>query len=536
LARAGEKGVGMTAGEDSSERAAARPVRRVVVVGGGTAGWLAACRLAAAAAPAAGLQVTLVESPDVPTIGVGEGTWPTMRATLERIGLSEPEFLLASDAAFKQGSRFVGWASGAAGDAYLHPFTAPLDGADDAVRAWAALAPGLGFAEATGPQAAVCAAGLAPRQRAMPDYAGALNYAYHLDAGRFAALLARHGVERLGVRHVRDHVEGVERAPDGDIAAVRTRANGAIEGDLFLDCTGQAALLIGQALGVGFVDCGEVLPNDRALAVQAPVVPGSAVASQTDATAHAAGWIWDIGLPGRRGIGCVYASAFMDDDAAAATLARYLADAGLAPAAPPRRLAFRSGYRERFWERNCLAVGLSAGFLEPLEASAIVLVELSLDALVEGFPAARAGMAGLAGRFNARFRYRWERIVEFLKLHYVLSRRDEPYWRRHRAAETVPPRLAELLALWRDRPPGRADLPMADEVFPAASWQYVLYGMGWPAPAAPAVRDGRVEALAPQLAQARHKARALAAGLPTNRAYLDALAAASLPAALEQVS
>ena len=518
--------------EAGRERDVDGTVRRVVVVGGGTAGWLVACRLAAAADRGAArpLTVTLVESPDIPTIGVGEGTWPTMRRTLEAIGLAEADFLLACDASFKQGSRFLGWRTGAADDAYLHPFTPPPPGeARDILAAWDRRG---AFADAVAMQAQPCARDLAPRQRAMPDYAGALNYAYHLDAGRFAQLLARHGVERLGVRHRRATVTGVEADDTGDIAAVLTREQGQVDGDLFIDCTGHAALLIGGHAGVPLVDRTDVLFNDRALAVQVPVEPGSAIRSQTDATAHAAGWIWDIGLPTRRGVGCVYSSAHLDDDAAAATLRAYLrrTTPGLVADPTPRRLAFRSAHRERFWQGNCVAIGLSAGFLEPLEASAIVMIELSIDALLAGFPTRRDVMPVLARRFDALFRYRWDRVIEFLKLHYVLSDRDEPYWRDHRRAETVPPRLADLLALWRDQPPSGADLPQADEVFPAASYQYVLYGMGFPPPPAGPLR-GDGGALAVRLDQQRARTRGLLAGLPTNRAYLDGLAAVSSVAA-----
>nr|AGU09793.1 Tryptophan halogenase [uncultured organism] len=498
----------------------------VVVVGGGTAGWLAACLIAARVGETAArpVTVTLVESPDVPTIGVGEGTWPTMRRTLERIGIDEATFLLACDAAFKQGSRFDGWRTGAPDDSYIHPFVPPAAGEPRAVVAgWQAHGGERAFADAVSAQPAVCALALAPRQRQMPDYAGALNYAYHLDAGKFAALLADHAVRRLGVRLVRDHVVEVVTASDGDIAAVRTRDHGAIAGDLFVDCTGHAALLIGQTLGVEVVDRSDVLPNDRALAVQVPVAADSPIAAQTIATAHAAGWIWDIGLPSRRGVGCVYASRYMDDADALATLTGYLGRtaAGIDPESlTVRRLAFRSGHRARFWVRNCLAVGLSAGFLEPLEASAIVLVELSLEALLADFPATRSAMDVRARRFDTLFRYRWDRIVDFLKLHYVLSERPEPYWRDHRAPDRMPPRLADLLAVWRDQPPSTFDLPQVDEVFPPASYQYVLYGMGWPAPPSPAMTDaGAIEALA----QVRQRARTLAAALPTHRAYLDAL-------------
>ncbi|MFL9839495.1 tryptophan halogenase family protein [Sphingomonas sp. ST-64] len=510
-------------------------VQRIVIVGGGTAGWLSACLIAARADRTCDrpLSVTLIESPDIPTIGVGEGTWPTMRRTLQQIGISEIEFLGACDASFKQGSRFIGWADGAPDDVYYHPFSPPVDGEDGAVvAAWRAHAGGQAFAATVSPQPHICDLRLAPRQRAMPDYAGALNYAYHLDAAKLAALLARHATERLGVRHVRDHVTGVEADTTGDIAAVRTRAHDAVAGDLFIDCTGRAAMLIGDHFDVAFTDRGDVLFNDRALAVQLPVERGSPIAAQTDATAHAAGWIWDIGLPTRRGIGCVYSSAHMDDEAAASVLAAYVGrdpdDLGA------RKLSFRSGHRARFWERNCLAIGLSAGFLEPLEASAIVLIELSLEALLDGFPATRGAMQIHAERFNTLFRYRWDRIVDFLKLHYVPSRRTEPYWQAHRDPASIPDRLKELLALWQHQPPGTADFPMRDEIFPAASHQYVLYGMGMPAPARGAIAID-TDPVARGLAQVAQRGRALAASLPTNRAYLDALRDLARVGALESL-
>ena len=362
----------------------------------------------------------------------------------------------------------------------------------------------------------------------MPDYQGAANYAYHLDAGKFAALLRDHATRRLGVRHLADHVTAVTRGEGDTLAAVATRAHGEIAGDLFIDCTGHAALLIGGELGTPWIDRSDALFNDRALAVQVPVPEGSPIASQTISTAHEAGWIWDIGLPGRRGIGCVYASRFIDDDAAEATLRAYIA--GVLPDAPDvpvRRLSFPTGHRARFWQGNCLAIGLSAGFIEPLEASAIVLIELSLDALVDNFPASAAAMPIHADRFNALFRYRWDRIVEFLKLHYVLSRRPEPYWLAQRDPASVPPRLAAMLALWRDQPPSAWDFPQVDEIFSAASHQYILYGMGYPVPPGPAASDRAVAALAEQ----RQRARSLASALPTNRDYLDALTGAAATAA-----
>jgi tryptophan 7-halogenase len=214
-------------------------IQRIVIVGGGTAGWLSACLLAAQRSD---LSVTLVEAPNIPTIGVGEGTWPTMRETLAKIGVPEAEFLRECDASFKQGSRFDGWLDGSATDSYLHPFTPPpSDEMRDLLSAWKHSAPESPFAAAMTSQFAACANNLAPRQRTMPDYAGALNYGYHLDAGRFATLLARHATTRLGVTHISDEVTGIIPTDNGDIAELQLRNHPTVQGDLFIDCSGIAA-------------------------------------------------------------------------------------------------------------------------------------------------------------------------------------------------------------------------------------------------------------------------------------------------------
>lgn len=502
------------------------PIQRVVILGGGTAGWLSACMLAARHPR---LAVVLIESPGIPTIGVGEGTWPTMRETLATIGIAEAEFLQSCDASFKQGSRFDGWLTGEPGDSYLHPFTPPpagdLRGLLSAMRE---VVPDKSFATAMTVQGAICGVDLAPRQRAMPDYTGAVNYAYHLDAAKFAALLSRHA-ERLGVEHVVGTVVDTVAAENGDIAALRLDDGTTQSADLYLDCSGQVGRLIGGHFAVEWIDRSHQSFNDRALAAQIPVAPGSAIASQTVGTAHEAGWLWDIALPTRRGIGCVYSSRFLSDARAEEILRDYVVrkvPGATASDVMPRLLSFQTGHRARFWQGNCIAVGLSAGFIEPLEASAIVMIELSLRALTDALPTSRAVMDIHARRFNALFRYRWDRIVEFLAAHYVLSRRTEPYWRAYRELDGLPERLAENLVLWRDHPPSVRDFDGIDEIFPAASYQYVLYGMGFPAPRA----DGPLDrALAARLIDVRDRSRALLAALPTNRAYLDASAARAAP-------
>ena len=503
-------------------------------MGGGTAGWLTAALLAAQHASKGpdGVCVTLIESPDIATIGVGEGTWPTMRKTLRSIGIDENTFLNDCNASYKQGSRFDRWVTGADNDSYLHPFSAPPAApADQLISAWQTHRPDLPFAQAVSPQADICAMGLAPKLSSMPGFAGALNYGYHLDAVRLAETLCAHATRNLGVRHIRDHVVGVKAAGDGDIAAIKTRGGRDISGDLFIDCTGMASVLLGGHYGIAFENHENILFNDRALTAQIAVDADSPIASQTISTAHEAGWIWDIGLPTRRGIGCVYASRHMSDERAETVFADYITHRCSDRSDQDytvRKLSFATGHRTKFWHRNCVAIGLSAGFLEPLEASAIVLVELSAACLGDTLPKTRAAMDFASENFNRLFRYRWSRVIEFLKLHYVLSQRSEPFWQEHRKPEHIPERLQNLLATWQTRAPSQADFHHIDEMFPAASYQYILYGMGFktdPRQSYRALGDGEMRR---KLDEVTREKRKLAAGLPTNRACLSALRARAL--------
>lgn len=511
-------------------------VRRIVVLGGGSAGWLTAATLAAELggdSPQA-LQITLIESPDLPAIGVGEGTWPTMRATLHRIGLSEVDLVRECDAAFKQGSCFDGWLHGGAGDRYYHPFSLPHGfGEADLAGAWLQGGDERSFADCISAQPHVCNAHLAPKQATTPDFGAVVNYGYHFDAVKIGHLLRRHATTVLGVHHVADEVTGIRSHDNGDISALATRQHGDLEGDLFIDCSGLACLLLGGHYGVPFRPEKNVLFNDRALAVQVPHAdPQAPLASATIATAQAQGWTWDIGLPTRRGIGLVYSGSHTDDDEAERALRAHLQRSGLALSdVTPRRLRFNPGYRQRFWHRNCVAVGLAAGFIEPLEASALALVELSAAMIRDEMPATRADMDLVARRFNEAFAYRWSRIIDFLKLHYVLSHRDDAdYWRDHRSAATQPESLRELLQLWAHRAPSRNDFYRTEEVFPAASYQYVLYGMKFKS----APRPLRAQGLA--AAQARMQdvttiTRRLLGALPRHRDLIQHIHAHGMPAA-----
>ena len=514
-------------------------VRHVVILGGGSAGWLTAALLAREhhAGEPGGLAVTLVESPNTPPIGVGEGTWPSMRDTLRRIGLPETVLFRECDASFKQGSLFQGWMRGATaaeGDQYRHPFTLPLGFGDaDLVAGWLQRHGDRPFAEVVSAQPQVCAGGHAPKQASTPEYAAVANYGYHFDAGKFGVQLREHAVANLHVRHVLDDVDEIVSHDDGDIAALRTRQHGDIEGDLFIDCSGMASVLIGKHFGIGVRSCRHLLFNDTALALQVPyATPDAPIAPETISTAQPAGWTWDIALPTRRGVGHVYSSAHLSQDEAVHHLHAYIRrTGGPQELAEPRRIAFDPGWRERFWHRNCVAVGLSAGFVEPLEASALALVELSAAMISDELPTTRAEMAIVEQRFNDAFTYRWERVVDFLKLHYVLSRRDDTaYWRDHRDPASVPARLADLLVLWRHRAPYRQDFFRIEEVFPAASYQYVLHGMGFvPEPSARLRHASAGDAAEPYFRETAHLARRMLGALPLQRPLIDHIRAHGLP-------
>jgi tryptophan halogenase len=458
-----------------------QPIQNIVIVGGGTAGWLTAGVIAARhqGRMKSGFTVTLIESPDIKIIGVGEGTWPTLRGTLEKMGVSETDLFRHCDAAFKQGARFDGWTTGAPDDGYYHPLMLPQGFHQvNLVPHWLEKG-GASFCDTVTPQGALCDDGLAPKMITTPEYQAVANYAYHLDAGKFAPFLQKHCTERLGVRHVLADVQTVNRAENGDIQSLSLKQGGEVAGDLFVDCTGFSSLLLGKTLGVAFKDCSDVLFCDTALAVQVPYeTPDDAMASHTISTAHSAGWTWDIGLPTRRGVGYVYSSRHISEEAATEELMRYIGPQ--AKGLTPRKIPIRGGYRETFWKNNCVAVGLAAGFLEPLESSAIVLVELSAKLISEQMPANREVMEIVAARFNEVTHYRWGRIIDFLKLHYVLTKRPEKFWQDNTDPATVPDRLKKLLHLWKYQSPWFLDeFDRLEEVFPAASYQYVLYGMGF---------------------------------------------------------
>ncbi|WP_342365998.1 tryptophan halogenase family protein [Pseudoalteromonas sp. S16_S37] len=505
-----------------------KQIKSVLIVGGGSAGWLTAGILAATHRHE--IEITLVESANIAIIGVGEGTWPTMRQTLEKIGIAEGEFIQKCDASFKQGSEFINWGC-AQSHSYYHPFSLPVgfEQGIDMVTPWLDVKDKVDFAHAVSAQAYWCDENKAPRLPSDMQFAGKANYGYHLNADKFAKLLKEHCTERLDVKLVVDDVCEVLADSEGDILAVKTTEHGQLVADLFIDCTGSKSLLLGEHFGIPWLSQKHVLKNDSAVAAQVSHSEAHAnIASCTKSTAQPFGWIWDIALPTRRGIGYTFACDYCDFEEAKQQLANYITEQGLAAPALDsiREIKFNPGFREKFWHNNCVAIGMSAGFLEPLEASALVMIELSAQYLSENFPKTRCMMNVVANRFNAKFSYRWQRIIDFLKLHYVLSNREDTlYWQTMRA-EHIPQSLQELLLLWQYQPPKHGDLDYIDEVFSPASYQYVLYGMGF-SPAqyqrasANVITQQEINTLFKQVTQ---NAKRGLGTLPTNRDLLTNIA------------
>lgn len=502
-------------------------ISRVVIVGGGSAGWIAAARIAArnGAGHPDGIEVTLIESATIGTIGVGEGTWPTMRNTLKKIGIPETLFIRKCDAAFKQGAKFSNWTDGTPTDGYYHPLNPPhaalqMNLSGPWVRGQAGAS--VSFADAVDFQSALCDAGRGPKSITSPEYGGLANYAYHLDAGKFALLLKNFSVENLGVRHIIDDVTKINQHENGDISGVETQSKGCIEGDLFIDCTGFAALLINGVYDVPFIDCSDILFADHALALQVPYDSEDApIATHTISVAQDAGWVWDIGLPSRRGTGYVYSSKHTSHDEAEATLRQYLGP--VSDGLEARWIKINSGHRSKFWVNNCVAIGLSNGFLEPLEASALMLIETAVDMVADRLPTDRKSMDILAKQFNEAFEHHWMRIIEFLKLHYVLTKReDTQFWIDNRDPASSPVELLERLELWRHHPPCPADFPFQKEVFSWPSYQYVLHGMGFEADYREASSSSRERQFAQQcfLTVSRLRERSISE-MPMHRELID---------------
>ncbi|WP_294393375.1 tryptophan halogenase family protein [uncultured Sphingomonas sp.] len=441
-----------------------RRISRVVIAGGGTAGWVAAAALVRHLGPL--LDITLVESDAIGTVGVGESTIPTSRSFHGLLGIYEDAFIRATNATFKLGISFENW--GQVGDRYFHAFGTTGRGLwmADFQHLWlAARAQGFGgdyydySLETQAAQAGKFRAG---------EKEG-LSYAYHLDATAYAKFL-RGLAEPAGVKRVEGRIQQVERDGEGgDIAALVLENGTRVEGDLFIDCTGFRALLIEQTLHTGFDDWSHWLATDSALAVQT-VATGPAV-PYTRAIAHRAGWRWRIPLQHRVGNGLVYSSAFMEEDEARSLLK---AEAEGEMLFEPRLIRYRTGARKKAWNRNCVALGLAGGFIEPLESTSIHLIKVAVTRLIQQFPFGGITQAAI-DRYNDLSRAEWEHIRDFIILHYHATRRDDsPFWRRCREM-AVPDTLQQRIALFRET---ATAYQAREDLFRSESWVQVLRGQG----------------------------------------------------------
>ncbi|MFT7722893.1 MAG: tryptophan 7-halogenase [Roseateles sp.] len=443
----------------------------ITIVGGGSAGWMAAAALATYLGR--GATVRLVESEEIGIVGVGEASVPHIRAfNGQTLGIDEAEFVQRTRATAKLGIQFNDW--GRIGDSYLHGFgtlgrsLGPLPFHQLWLKLFlAGRAAPIG---AYSPQTVMAPQGrFAPGDPQAPPHSplADIAYAYHFDAGLYARFLRELG-ERRGVQRIEGKVVRVnQRADDGFIESLLLESGETVGGELFIDCSGFRGLLIEQTLRTGYVDWTHWLPCDRAVAV--PSAGAGPLTPYTRATARAAGWQWRIPLQHRVGNGYVYASRHLGDDEAAATLLAQLDGPALAE---PRLLRFTTGMRRRFWHKNVVALGLASGFLEPLESTSIYLAQSGITRLLDLFPR-RDFNPRLVERFNRESAFEYERVRDFLILHYHATERDDtPFWRGCRTMD-IPDSLQEALDLFRSD--GRY-FRHGEDFFALPSWVQVMLG------------------------------------------------------------
>ncbi len=443
-------------------------MKKILIVGGGSAGWMSAAYLNGALnqrGEKPTVEITLLESPNIPRISVGEATIPSILHVLEVIGLDEIEFMKATDATFKQSIKYPNWHKND-GSFYHHPFsryrTGPID---NSARNWLASQRDIPFMETVSAQPIICEMGLAPKMLTAWDMGAPLSYAYHMNAQKFADYLRDFSTQR-GVKHILDDYVDAQLAEDGSIASISTKEGLTLEADIYVDCTGFRARLIGEVMGVGYEDCSRFLLADHATVMHIDYnkfFPGQ-VRPYTTATALSAGWAWDIPMRNRRSVGYVHASAFISEEQAEKELRAY--EGPHAEDLPTKRIPFRVGKRHKAWEKNCIAIGLAGGFIEPLESTGLYLCDLAAVMLAEHFPHAGADMDALSFRFNRILANRFYEILDFINMHYCLSRRtDTPFWCEVQKPEHITDRLRAKFEFWRSKLPSAIDFE--DQYFPA---------------------------------------------------------------------
>jgi tryptophan 7-halogenase len=494
-------------------------LKQIVIVGGGAAGWMTAAALSRLLKPAE-VSLTLVESDEIGIIGVGEATIPDMLQFNLFLGIAEPELMQATQATFKLGIEFVDWTRN--GSRYFHPFGfhgIDIDGLDFH-QYWL-------HCRAHGHKHSIgdyCLTEIVAKQNkfAYPDLsvAGApasyLRYAYHFDAALYARYLRQYA-EKRGVKRVEGKVNEVLRHPEsGDLTGVRLEGGQAVSGEFFLDCTGFRSLLLDKTLGVPWIDWRHWLPCDGALAVACehagPLRP------YTRSTAKPAGWQWNIPTQKRTGNGHIYCSEFMSQDEATSMLIDGL-DGNMM--GTPRLIRFATGHREKFWEKNCVAIGLSAGFLEPLESTSLYLIRQGISRFIALFPDA-SQPAIFRDEYNRWMQRDFEQVRDLLILHYYKQERDEPFW-HHCRNMTIPDTLRRRLELFAE---GGRFLRNEGELFPSASWVAVMLGQNVvPRAVDPLVASLPVTEVEPKLQLLRRAMNEFADRLPTHDAALAAMGA-----------
>jgi tryptophan halogenase len=437
-------------------------VKRVVVAGGGTAGWIAAAALVKHLGPL--LDITLVESDDIGTIGVGESTIPTSRTFHQFMGIDEREFMRVTQSTFKLGISFENWARD--GDRYIHAFgtTGRSTWMADFQHFWLE-ARREGIAGDFGDYCLELQAARAEKFGKSEQVP--INYAYHMDATPYGKYL-RKLAEGAGVKRMEGKIRDVrQNGETGHIEAIELESGVSVEGDLFIDCTGFRGLLIEQKLKAGFDDWSHWLPTNSALALQTEAV--GPPLPYTRAIAHSAGWQWRIPLQHRVGNGFVYSSAHMSDDDARSQLLERIEGK---PIAEPRLIRFKAGTRRKSWVGNCVALGLSSGFVEPLESTSIHLVKIAITRLIQNFPFAGIGPAR-TDWFNQLSSRELEGIRDFIILHYhATERTDSDFWNDCRTMN-VPDSLSERIELFREAAIAIQD---SHDLFRTDSWVQVLLG------------------------------------------------------------
>ena len=460
-------------------------VQNVTIVGGGTAGWLAAGLLHAGLnrrGDGPDVRITVIESPNIPTVGVGEATTISMNLTLNQLGLDERDFIKQCNGSFKCAVRFDDWNRDSGGNpiSFWHPFTRQgyLRGYNSVYHFLKAAKAGrVGeFGDTMFPSLAAIKDSRAPKDAGSPDYDGLFPYAYHLDAALFAQYMTMYATN-LGVEHVRDDVAKVNLDERGFVKSLTLKERGDWPVELVLDCTGFKGLIIKEALGEPFQPYGEQLLCDKALAVQIPYREGDKIESYTTSTGLKAGWSWRVPLYTRLGTGYVFSSAFASDDEAVAEFRRYL---NLPDDHPdPRVIPMRIGRSRRSWVKNCIAVGLAGGFIEPLESTSIHFTQMALRWLLEFFPGKDMSPV-LADHYNKVTHDLYEDIRDFIILHYATSNRtDSPFWIEARAEHRIPDSLKSRLELWKQKLPGALECNHVYSLFESWNFIDILVGKGF---------------------------------------------------------